>query len=365
MSQPKPILLVGSIPGDDAEAVFRACGPALGDRIAAIPDGETGQRRIWVTFLAATVLNPHPHINAINRPKPLGSIENEWRTEGEDWVPSSFDDMWFFAVDAEIDSLEIENLGYADHALASYEVFKRLKNDGIIAPDVRFQVCLPLAESGIRWFMATRRDYDIVKPAYDLALQRDLERILAGIPHEQLCIQWDVCMEILAAELNDVTDQPPLGYALADAPVERWLIALHAMSRDIPASVSLGLHLCYGDLGHVHLVEPPDLSRSVEMANLGCAQAGRRIDYVHMPVPRDRQDAAYFAPLDALDIEPAIPYLGLVHHTDGEAGTRARIATAKSVLPNFGIATECGFGRRPAAQIPALLDIHCRVLDAL
>ena len=50
---------------------------------------------------------------------------------------------------------------------------------------------------------------------------------------------------------------------------------------------------------------------------------------------------------------------------DGEAGTRERIAQAKAILPQFSIATECGFGRRPQEQIPELLDIHCRVLDAL
>jgi len=365
MPDPKPILLVGSIPGDTAEAVFRACAPALGSHVAALPDGETGQRHIWVTFLAATVLDPHPHINAVNRPRPLGSIDNEWRAEGEDWVPSSFDDMWFFAVDENVTAVDFENLGYADHALASYAVFDRLKIEGVIAGDVRFQVCLPLAESGLRWFMASRRDFDIVKPAYDVAMKHDLKRIVDGIPHTELCIQWDVCMEILAAELDDFTDQPPLQYQLSDTPIKRWLTALNDMSTMIPKAVNLGLHLCYGDLGHVHMLEPKDLSRSVEMANLGCRGAGRRVDYVHMAVPRDRDDAAYFAPLGGLDIGAATPYLGLVHFTDGEAGTRTRIAAAKAVLPDFGVATECGFGRRPAEQIPALLDIHCRVLDAL
>ena len=137
------------------------------------------------------------------------------------------------------------------------------------------------------------------------------------------------------------------------------------MSMLIPAQCQLGLHLCYGDLGHVHMVEPQDLARSVGMANHGCRAAGRRVDYVHMAVPRDRKDAAYFAPLQEWDIGDCTTVLGLVHHTDGEAGTRERIAQAKAVLPNFAIATECGFGRRPKEQIPELLNIHCRVLDAL
>lgn len=365
MAVEKPVLLVGSIPGEDAASVFRACGPALGDRVAAIPDGETGKRRIWVVFIAATVLDPHPHVHALNRPRPVGSIENEWRTEAEDFVPSAFDDMWAFSVDDGVDAIEIETLGYAAHALASYEDFRAARAAGHIAEGVRFQVCLPLAESALRWFMADRRSYDIAKPAYEAALKRDLQTIVEAIPPADLSIQWDVCMEILAADLDDYTGEPPLAYRLPGTPVERWLEALADVSPMIPGEALLGLHLCYGDLGHVHMLEPRDLARSVEMSNLGCAKAGRRVDFVHMAVPRDRTDDAYFAPLAALDIGDAAPYLGLVHHTDGESGTRARIAAAKKVLGEFGIATECGFGRRPPEQIPALLEIHCKVLDAL
>lgn len=365
MASFKPILLVGSIPGENAAGVFESCGPTLSNHVAAMPDGETGMRRIWVTFLAATVLDPHPHIQALNRPKPLGTIENEWRVPGEDWVPSSFDDLWFFSVDETVDTVEFDSLGYASHALASYTEFKRLKDAGTIGSDVRFQVCLPLAESAMRWFIADERSYEITKPAYEAALRRELSEILAAIPHDELCIQWDVCMEVLAADLDDYSGQPPLAYRLKGTPVERWLEALADMSPQIPAAVGLGLHLCYGDLGHVHMVEPEDLARSVEMANLGCCGAGRRVDYVHMAVPRERTDAAYFAPLKDLDIGGAKPYLGLVHHTDGVAGTRRRIAAAKAVIKEFGIATECGFGRRPPEQIPALLKIHLDVLEDL
>jgi hypothetical protein len=361
----QPILLVGSIPGDDAEAVFRACGPALGEHVRAIPDGETGLRRVWVNFIAATVLNTHPSIRSVSQPKPVGSIANEWRTEAEAFVPSSFEDMWFFVVDPTVESIEFERLGYADHAIASYDIFKRLKGEGVISLGVRFQVSLPLAESAIRWFLAGKRDYDIVKPAYDAALKREIVAITEAIPPEDLLVQWDVCMEVLAAELDDHTGQPPLGYPLDGNPIERWETALSEMSPLLPEAVKLGLHLCYGDLGHAHMVEPADLARSVEMGNRGCLAAGRHVDYVHMAVPRDRKDSGYFGPLKNLDIGNTTLILGLVHHTDGEAGTRERIAQAKAVLPHFGIATECGFGRRPQAQIPDLLDIHCRVLDAL
>jgi len=50
-----------------------------------------------------------------------------------------------------------------------------------------------------------------------------------------------------------------------------------------------------------------------------------------------------------------------VHHTDGVAGTRDRIAAAEKVVTDFDVATECGFGRRPMESIPELLDIHAAV----
>ncbi|MGE0484988.1 MAG: hypothetical protein AB7Q81_12675 [Gammaproteobacteria bacterium] len=365
MAVAQPVLLVGSVPEANAEAVFRTCGTALGDKVLALPDGETGQRRSWVTFLAATILDRHPHIHALNRPRPVGSIDNEWRTADEDWVPSSFDDMWSFEVEHDAAPIAIDTTGYARHAIESYAVFARLKAAGVIAPAVRFQVCLPLAESALRWFIADREGYERVRGAYEEALARDLRSILHAVPATELSIQWDVCMEVVAAALGDYTGRPPLAYRLDASPQARWCDALARMAASIPETVLMGLHLCYGDLGHVHKVEPEDLALSVEMANLGHRHAGRRVDYVHMAVPRNRTDAAYFAPLAGLDIGAATPYLGLVHHTDGTAGTRARISAAKAVLPEFGVATECGFGRRPAAQIAGLLQLHIDALQAL
>jgi hypothetical protein len=76
-------------------------------------------------------------------------------------------------------------------------------------------------------------------------------------------------------------------------------------------------------------------------------------------VPCGRDDDAYFAPLARLALNPQTElYLGLVHFTDGAPGTRRRMATASRVRPGFGIATECGFGRRAPETVRRLLDIH-------
>ncbi len=79
-------------------------------------------------------------------------------------------------------------------------------------------------------------------------------------------------------------------------------------------------------------------------------------------MPRNRTDAVYFAPLRQLRLgEETELYLGLVHLTDGVAGTQQRIKAANSFVTHFGVAAECGLGRRPVETIPEVLQIHAAV----
>jgi hypothetical protein len=65
-----------------------------------------------------------------------------------------------------------------------------------------------------------------------------------------------------------------------------------------------------------------------------------------MPVPIDRTDEAFYAPLKNLRLGPKTElYLGLVHAQDGVDGTRRRMETAKKFASRFGIASECGISR--------------------
>ena len=47
-SPPKGVHLVGSIPLNSAEEVFRTTSTILGERLRRIPDGETGIRSGWI-----------------------------------------------------------------------------------------------------------------------------------------------------------------------------------------------------------------------------------------------------------------------------------------------------------------------------
>src|SRR2546428_9679220 len=71
-----------------------------------------------------------------------------------------------------------------------------------------------------------------------------------------------------------------------------------------------------------------------------------------VPVPIDRIDDAYFAPLKDLQLQPGTElYLGLVHAQDGIEGTKKRIAAAKKYVPKFSIGSECGISRGRNADL--------------
>ena len=134
----------------------------------------------------------------------------------------------------------------------------------------------------------------------------------------------------------------------------------------VPGSAEVGIHLCYGDPGHKHIVEPKDATVLAALANGIVEAAGRAPDWFHMPVPKQRHDAAFFEPLKHLRLPPETRlFLGLVHGTDQEEGARRRIAAAREAVPSFGIATECGFGRRPPDTVLPLLELHRRVASEI
>jgi hypothetical protein len=127
----------------------------------------------------------------------------------------------------------------------------------------------------------------------------------------------------------------------------------------------MGYHLCYGSPRDEHLVQPKDAAILVEMM-AGIAAATRRpIDFLHIPVPKDRADDAYYAPLKTWKRPAGTKlYLGLLHHDD-EAGDRARIAAARRFVDEFGLSAECGWGRTEPGRLPGLLKAHRIAAEAL
>lgn len=130
----------------------------------------------------------------------------------------------------------------------------------------------------------------------------------------------------------------------------------------IKPDVDLGFHLCYGDINEKHSIEPPDTGMMTEFTRALLARIQRPVAFIHMPVPIDRDDEGYFVPLKGLipqltDGKTEL-YLGLVHKYDLE-GTLRRMRVAANVLGtnDFGISTECGFGRKSPKDFENVLEV--------
>ncbi|HUS14929.1 MAG TPA: hypothetical protein VM536_07895 [Chloroflexia bacterium] len=335
--QPRGVHLVGSVPLENAEQVFRTTSSILGARLRRVPDGETGVRTNWIRWQAA-VLAQHPAFELVP-------------PEGPAYTPLP---VFRLRAPAPADGVKFPDLGYAAAARESYAVFARLKQEGAIPAPTRFQVSLPTPVATVASFVRPE-DQPAVEPAYEARMLGELQEIVQTVPHDQLAMQWDVAVEF--GILEGVWRTP--GFPSDEASLVARLVRL---GEAVPADVELGYHLCYGDAGHKHFVQPADTARLVSVANAIAAGLQRPLNWIHLPVPRDRDDDAYFAPLQGLQLHPETElYLGLVHRTGGEEGTRKRIAAAQRAVPVFGIGTECGMGRRPAETISELLQAHAAV----
>ncbi len=341
-----PVMLVGSVPLASAEQAMAVCATEIGDLVGSLPDGETGYRTNWVNYQAYFVHHPHPQLETLQRPDPVHGVEQ--------WSPHGFEDLWCFRVKDNVETLEYGQLYYAEAAKRSYVAFADLRARGRIPDGVRFQISLPTPPGGVAaFFRSGPDDYETVLHAYQRAMEREVSELIEAIPPEELAIQWDVCNEVMENE-GAYPWLPQDGRAW-----DRYLETVGAVGSMVPSEALLGYHLCYGDLGGHHIVQPPDLGLLTRMANAAVTESRRPVDWVHMPVPIGRADDAYFAPLDGLQAPESRLFLGLIHAEDGVEGARRRLEAARQHVPaSIGMATECGFGRRPAESVVPLLRLH-------
>ena len=339
--------LVGSVPLPDAETVFHTVSAALAPYLRRITDGETGQRGRWIWF-QREMLERHPDMELDTHEPPYALYQ---------WDGQLLRETPYLRFKAGIDPAAVEfPTGYAEAALESFELYTRLRTNGVVPPRALFQVSLPTPMATAYMYVspAAREDYI---PAYEQSMLAALEQILVTAPHDRLSIQWDVCQEVLLFE--DYFPHRPADYKT------QVLAELARLGTAVPETVDLGYHLCYGSPRDEHLVMPKDMSILVEIANGLSDRLGRRLDFIHMPVPQDRSDDDYFRPLNGLRLSRETEViLGLIHYDDA-AGDINRSDTAKRYLPNFGVATECGWGRTDPARVPGLLESHRKAVEYL
>jgi hypothetical protein len=343
------LLLVGSLPADSTESAFRSAARHFGDLVFALPDGETGPRAAWVGYERERLARPNPDVVVVEETaSPTGIPRHAYETP-------------VFAVREGVEALHWDTWPRIDDAIASYAVFRDLREQGVIPDGLRFQIGLPFPASALNAFKADyARDYPPAARGFEDLVARELARLTAAIPPGELAIQWDC-----AYETQDI--EGVLAWTPAEGAWERFAGPASRLTRLIPEETLVGYHLCLGTFPEWPMYEAQDMSVLVRMANHAVAESGRPIDWLHMAGPRylRSEDERFFAPLRDLRPGDARVFLGIVLPLDGIPGLRRRHATARRCLDDFGVAMYCGFGRQPGRDGEETMREHAETVRAL
>jgi len=342
------LLLVGSLPADSAEAALRQAAGFFAGLVFALPDGETGPRAGWVSYERERLVRPNPGVVVVRE------------TESPTGLPRHAYETPVFGIKPGLAEIRFDSWPRIDDAIASFETFRRLRADGVIPPGVRYQVGLPFPASAMNAFKADfAADYPVAGRAFEDLVARELARLLAAIPAEDLAIQWD-----MAYETQDI--EGVLAWT-SEGAWDRFAGPVTRLTRLIPADVLVGYHLCYGTFPEWPMYEARDMGLLVRMANYAVANSGRAVDWLHLAGPRylRSEDRSFFRPLADLEPGDARVFLGIVLPLDGVAGLRRRVATASRYLDDFGVAMYCGFGRQPGQDGSETMREHAQTVRAV
>jgi hypothetical protein len=330
----------------DAETVMREIARRVPSGLRRIPDGETGDRAGWIQFQLQKFLQ----LGWLVPARPLDIADGDYEK-----LP-----LLRVAAGADPAELNWRNLGYADAYLSSYAIFGRLREQGVIPADVRFQVEYPTPQASIAAWIVPEQQQELLG-SYQAALFADLGRLLASIPHDEVAVQWDFAVEMGILEgVYGPDGAQRFGAITAD---------LAQCVDQVPKEIPAGLHLCYGDFGHHHFKQPESLALQVRVVNAVTEAARRPVSFVSFTVPQYQREESYFAPLAGLTAGPGtelnfalVPY----HPAEQAPGTSdaqvrlidAALAASPGGSREWGVCTECGMARASRNEVPALLDLH-------
>ena len=269
-SAPAGVHLVGSVPLGSAEEVFRSVAGAIGDHLRRLPDGETGARSDWIVW-QYPLFSSRPQFEM----GPPG--ESSYRALPQLRLRSGVDTSGLAFERARL-------RGGGDRLVRHVRAAQARRRD---PAGCRFLVSLPTPLAPVSAFVALEDQADL-EPVYEAQMQAEVERILAAIPADQLAIQWDARYE----------------FAMLEGAIEVWFDDVQAgmverllrLGSLVSAGVELGYHLCYGDDESGHFAEPEDARSSSRWPTRWPAAP----DWIHLPVPAEREDDRYFAPLGEL-----------------------------------------------------------------
>src|SRR3954470_7751040 len=143
----REVLLLGSVAMDSAEAVFRAAGATVGDKVRRLPDGETGYARsLWIQCQTPFFLG-HPQLKMV---EPDPAKPGEYRPAHippvglySPTMRGGYRGQARLRDGVKPEDLRFDNVGYADWAEESYKTFRTLRDQGVLQAGTRFQVSIP------------------------------------------------------------------------------------------------------------------------------------------------------------------------------------------------------------------------------
>jgi hypothetical protein len=321
---PREVLLVGSVPLRPVSSVFETVSKHLGDLTSRIPDGEMMQ---WLSAIWRSHAQ-NPALTQVGLAKPNGRA-------------NSAGPIYRLNPGVDPQTLQLGPYGYAANAAESYREFKRLRDEGKIRPGTRLQVTIP--GPGTSAFVI-QLDAEYLLPAARKAIWREIQGVLDAIPPKDLTIHIDVAME---AEKEEYLRRP----ADFDTPIQTVFYWTHDqmaesvawVANQIPSDVELGFHIC--SIWHHWPDSGQDNEVLVDTANELSRRIHRPIAYVHVPVIPEHDRAEHYSPFGRLQLHDETKlFLGLINMADGVEGARKRIALAKQILTDFGVASYCGLG---------------------
>jgi hypothetical protein len=214
--------LVGSVPYSSTETVFRESIARMPGRLKRVPDGETGKRAFF-TYWQFSVFDSLPEC--------VGPFVMNRAIAAKDLPRAEVQ-----ANIARLQNLSIST-AYDDKALASYAIFKRLKAEGVIHKNMRFQVSHPTAANVVIALHHQHRATGF--KVYEAALFTAMRRIQDAIPAEDLSIQIDIAVD--TGFWENAYERPWF-----DNPRDETLNYIIRMIAQVDEGVELGLHNCYG-----------------------------------------------------------------------------------------------------------------------
>lgn len=331
-------VLLGSLPGADAEAAMTDALDRTGGAVKWLPDGETGDRFRWIARVIDTFRdNPDLEVS-------------------RDGDQTSYDRALNFRVRRKhrFDGHSLR-LGYVDSYRESRPIFDRLRAERK-RPDLVFQVGMPtdltfallsMGPTGIRHRAAFRN-----------ALIREIGHIRAEAGDDVLFLleaPADAIMCVRAA----------MGGAPTTAMAARWVASgFRRLVAGTPAGTRFGVHLCVGDLGHHAMVQPKSAAPFVAAANaIGAAwPPGRKLEFLHLPLGAGDQapplEPDFYGPLSRLRLPVGTRFAAGFLHEDHSVEDHLRIRSIVDTLVGHpvDVAAACGLGRRPVDAAHATLD---------